>query len=68
MRHDIFTSDKISGELPRRLKMSSREIGAALALTFAAATQLIAALTSKEQRLSGPETTLDPINVIKVRQ
>ena len=37
-------------ELPRRLRLSAREIGVALALTFAAVSQLWVALSSKESR------------------
>ena len=39
-----------SRDLPRRMRLSAREIAVAMALTFAAATQLVYALSSRDSK------------------
>lgn len=48
-------------EIPRRLKMSSREIGVAVALTLAAAMQLFWSLTKPEGIVTSANPEAAPI-------
>jgi hypothetical protein len=67
MGHDRKTPELIASDLPRRLRSSSREIGVAVALTFAAAVQLISALTAKEHKASRAELKFEPSSVIRLQ-
>jgi hypothetical protein len=50
MDKEITSSSLSSGDFPRRIKLSSREIGVAVALTFAAAIQLLSSISSRESK------------------
>jgi hypothetical protein len=50
MDHENTSSRLFSDNVPRRLKMSSREIGVAVALTFAAAVQLLSSLHTRDAK------------------
>ena len=51
-------------ELPRRLRLSAREIGVAVALTFAAAVQLMSSLSSRESK-SGATDLIEPAALVR---
>ena len=53
MMNDRLNFDPCSRDIPRRLKLSAREIGVAVALTFAAGVQLVSASTGQEQKTGG---------------
>ena len=48
MSKDRLNYRPFSTELPRRLRLSAREIGVAVALTFAAGVQLFSAMSSRD--------------------
>jgi hypothetical protein len=54
----------LADELPRRLRLSAREIGVAVALTFAAAIQLISALSTRDGK-AGAINPIEPAALVR---
>lgn len=50
-------------DIPRRLRLSSREIGVAVVLTFAALLQLYWSLTRDDEKITSAMPQLDPASV-----
>ena len=65
MRNDHAHHTNLSDDIPRRLRLSSREIGVAVALTCAAALQLIMALTGKSEKTNASDQNLEPAAFIQ---
>lgn len=65
MSEDPLHRTRVRSDLPRRLRMSSREIGIAVALTCAAALHLIMALTGRTEKASGTPFDADAATLIR---
>jgi hypothetical protein len=63
-RADVVLSDTGEGtDIPRRLRLSSREIGVAVALTIAALLQLAWSITKPDEKLSSASP--DPAGIAR---
>jgi hypothetical protein len=65
MDNDRSSHHAFAAEFPRRLKLSAREIGVALALTFAAGVQLFSALSSRDGKSDASLAGIEPASLIR---
>jgi hypothetical protein len=65
MDHDNTPTRSYSDEFPRRVKLSSREIGVAVALTFAAGIQLMSSISSRDSKSGVIDGMEKPISLVQ---